>query len=205
MERLHLYSVCYRQLFSKHFNFPANSHVPEIFKEGDNITEKEYYRIIVCWPMHHRVLSAWEGIMQEVSDYMIAVCNADVWVWLKALLAVHTMNFPLSILNDHSLFSSSEYYFVSCHGPQVFFLLLEFSDRKCTNSWGVTGRKDEGVRKERGQREEGSGLGRTVRSEAEHGGSSRVRTFMNCYPGHLELWGTERMEKSIFFSSIVHT
>lgn len=30
--------------------------------------------------MHHRVLSAWEGIMQEVSDYMIAVCNADVWV-----------------------------------------------------------------------------------------------------------------------------
>lgn len=30
--------------------------------------------------MHHRVLSAWEGIMQEVSDYMIVVRNADVWV-----------------------------------------------------------------------------------------------------------------------------
>lgn len=47
MERLHLHSVCYSQLFSKHYNFLANSHVPESFKEGDDITEKDCYRIMV--------------------------------------------------------------------------------------------------------------------------------------------------------------
>lgn len=158
-----------------------------------------------CLLAHEPQSSAWEGIMQEVSDYRIVVCNADVWVWLKALLAVHMMNFPLSVLNDHSLFFSSEY-FVSCHGPQVFFLLLEFSDRKCTNAWGVTGRKDEGVRQ--WGRKEGRGKRLWPRQDCEKWGRTwqqqRARTSMNCYPGHLELWGTERMEKSIF-SSVVQT
>lgn len=96
--------------------------------------------------MHHRVLSAWEGIMQEVSDYMIVVRNADVWVWLKALLAVHMMNFPLWVLNDHSLFPSSEYYLFPVMVLKYFSFCESSQIGNEQNSWGVTGRKDEGVR-----------------------------------------------------------
>lgn len=118
--------------------------------------------------------------MQKVSDDRTVVFNAGVLLWLIALLAVHRMNFLLQDLNDRPLFSSSEYYFFPLHGPQAFFLLQEFSDRKCTNSWGVTGRKKEGmqlggvVRKDWGQGEEGSGYGRTVRRGVEHKSSREL-------------------------------
>lgn len=158
--------------------------------------------------MHHKVLSSWEGIMQEVSDYMIVVCNADVWVWLKALLAVHTMNFPLSILENHSLFSSSEYYVVSCLGPQIFSFCKSSQIRIGQIPEESLGERMKRKGGKEGKRAGGRGLwpwqdcdkwGRTRQQQQS------ARTFMNCYAGHLQLWGTERMEKSIFFASTVYT